>query len=323
MNGPCFLKLCWGALDLGFFTCDTNVDCVLDDTLNLGPCVSFGNCANDPTYLCPNAGGTCTGDDPTVDLGACVPPESTCIEGYECNVGPYAAPAVPIAELPAAADALVASIGAQVPTGQTPTGPALDGAIRQAREYAAAHADHTVVALLATDGLPTECEPLESDEVGAIARAGFEGTPSIRTFVIGVFGPEEAEAPRNLDVIAQAGGTEQAFIVDTSGDVGEQFLAALAAIRGSKLACEFRIPSPANGMTLDYGLVNVAFTENGATRQLFGVAGAGACGTDDGWYYDDPTMPTRIILCPSSCTAIQSGNGGSVEIELGCQTIVR
>jgi hypothetical protein len=232
-------------------------------------------------------------------------------------------PAVPIATLPDAAPALVASIDAQMPNGQTPTGPALSGAIEQARTYAGEHPDHAVVAVLATDGLPTRCEPLEIADISGVASAAVAGSPSVRTFVIGVFGPEDTGAPANLDAIAVGGGTDAAFIVDTSQNVSEQFLAALAEIRGTSLGCEFQIPAPTTGERLDYGLVNVDFTQGMTKTRLYKVSGVTACGADGGWYYDDEATPTRIILCPASCVTAEGATDASVEIQLGCKTDVR
>jgi hypothetical protein len=245
------------------------------------------------------------------------------LNGVECQTAPYADPAVAIATLPGAADALVASIDAQVPNGQTPTGPALSGAIEQASAWARANPDHKVVAVLATDGLPTQCTPLEIPQIRAIAAAGSSATPSISTFVIGVFGPEDVDAPANLNSIAAGGGTERAFIVDTSQNVSEQFLLALNQIRGKQLSCDFLIPAPADGRTLDYGFVNVDFTQGTSKTRLYKVADAAACGAGGGWYFDDPAMPTRIIVCPESCVLIENATQSSVEIQLGCKTDVR
>jgi hypothetical protein len=36
----------------------------------------------------------------------------------------------------------------------------------------------------------------------------------------------------------------------------------------------------------------------------------------DGWYYDDPANPTRIILCADACSA--AGNGSKIEAVIGC-----
>ena len=39
-----------------------------------------------------------------------------------------------------------------------------------------------------------------------------------------------------------------------------------------------------------------------------------------GWHYDNATMPTKIVLCPSTCTAVQADAGASIDIVLGCAT---
>ncbi len=331
-SGPCFLSFCWAyPTDAGLLPCTTNADC----GNQFGPCTALATCANDETILCRPAGSNC-GTDPQTNkvLGACTKlPKSTCEHTASCNVPTYATPDQPIAALPGASAALTASIDAKMPNGQTPTGPALSGAIQQASAWAKAHPDHRVITVLATDGLPTECTPANGDPidpVSATAAAGLAATPSIETFVIGVFGPDDvtAGAPGNLDKIATAGGNMKAFIVDTTKDVTAQFLAALDAIRGGKLDCAFQIPQPAAGETLAYGEVNVRVKTAATSGNLYYVASADLCDpTTGGWYYDnDPATgatPTQIIACPTSCTAFQAAKDASVEIALGCQTVVK
>ena len=56
------------------------------------------------------------------------------------------------------------------------------------------------------------------------------------------------------------------------------------------------------------------------------VTGEPACAGLDGWYYDAPTSPTKVILCPKSCEGAQSHGGTKlpkVEVLFGCTTIVR
>ena len=96
----------------------------------------------------------------------------------------------------------------------------------------------------------------------------------------------------------------------------------MKAIEGSSLlGCQYTIPTPSSG-TFDPLKVNVQFTPNGSTpTQLGHVANASACtASAGGWYYDNPTAPTQIILCDSSCGAINAGSGATVEVLLGCAT---
>src|SRR5450432_2228878 len=253
-TGPCFLKWCYqAAVQIGVVPCDTDQDCG-----NFGPCTTVAQCSKNTDYICVTTGVACDRNDPTLGTCTAIPP-SICEHTASCDIPTYATPDQPIAPLPGSATGLIASIDAKMPNGQTPTGPALSGAIQQASTWAKAHPDHRVIALLATDGLPTECTPTDINQVGAIAAQGVAATPSIDTFVIGVFGPDDVAlgAPGNLDTIARDGGTMSAFIVDTTQDVTAQFLAALDAIRGGKLDCAFQIPQPKNGGTLVYQEVNV------------------------------------------------------------------
>ena len=48
------------------------------------------------------------------------------------------------------------------------------------------------------------------------------------------------------------------------------------------------------------------------------VMNVGQCGPNGGWYYDNPTTPTMINLCPASCQKAQSDPGSKIEIVLGC-----
>ena len=329
-SGPCFLKSC--ASFQTIVPCDVAADCINTNTnQDFGPCAPLGQCAKNTDYVCRPQGSACGPDDTGIDLGNCVAlTESTCMNPESCEVTSYSTPDTTIAALPGAAAGLVASIDARMPSGSTPTGPALTGAIQQASAWAKAHPDHRVITLLATDGLPTQCTPTAIGSVAAIAQAGVVSTPSISTFVIGVFGPADVAngAPDNLNEIAQQGGTKAAFIVDTQKDVTAQFLSALDAIRGARLACEFLIPQPASSEMLDYGRVNVQFTAGTQKDYVYYVKTASACDTTTGgWYYDvDPAVstPTKIIACPTSCTAFQNAtSGSSVGIALGCSTVVK
>lgn len=330
-SGPCFLKLCYDSIPDGLFPCRTVADCPTVTGNKPRRCLPIAQCSNAPEYFCPNTGEACQSDAPGDDLGDCrAVTESFCLNATVCDVAQYAAPASAIASLPGAAAALVRSIDAKMPNGDTPTGPALGGALQQARTWATLHPDHRVVTVLATDGLPTQCTPNAIADVAALAKAGVGGTPSISTFVIGVFGPNDISggAPANLDAIAKQGGTNKAFIVDTQQDVTKQFQDALDAIRGARLACEYQIPPSTTGGTLNYGQVNVALSNGTQKTVIYYVKNGAACdASSGGWYYDvDPGAgtPTKIIACPTTCSAFQAApNGASVGIALGCDTIVK
>ncbi|MES1185613.1 MAG: hypothetical protein ABUL60_17505 [Myxococcales bacterium] len=314
--GPCFLKTCWNYPDIAL--CNSDADCG-----PYAPCQAFAFCASNDQFICDarDVGKSCgTDPDTKQPLGACT---SSCVATADCRPATYAAPAAAIAQLPGAKAGLIAAISAAMPEGLTPSGPALQGAIDQSGAWAKAHPDHQVVAVLATDGLPTLCEPVDIAGVAAVAAKGRTLDPAVSTFVIGVFGPDDTDAPANLDQIAKSGGTNKAFIVDTQGDVQKQFRDALNTIRASGLSCELAVPKPPDGQKLDYGRVNVSFDDGSGPTDLLGWPDASGCGAAGGWYYDvtpPAQTPTRIIACPTTCTAFQKTDMGSVQIKLGCET---
>jgi hypothetical protein len=239
-------------------------------------------------------------------------------EGNACAASAYAKPEVEIGPLATTAPLIRSSIASQQLQSGTPTTPALQGALDHARAWAsdASHGGHAVVVVFATDGEPTTCNSSISKARSAAA-AAVAATPSVRTFVIGLGNLT------NLNEIAAAGGTTSAFIVDTSGSVSADFLKALNAIRTQAVGCSYAIPAPPAGQTLDYGLVNVEYQRGGtgAATSFVEVPNATKCGTNaTAWYYDDNAAPTSIVLCPSTCAAVEADPAASVRIVLGCTT---
>jgi hypothetical protein len=255
------------------------------------------------------------------------------IAGYcdgrdHCEATTYATPDVEVAALPGAAMALVTSLTQHMPDGLTPTASALSGAIAHAQALARANRSHRVVVLLATDGFPSECMPTDIPGVSAIVAGGLASTPSISTFVIGVFAPaDQAQAQANLDAFAKAGGTKQAFVINVSQNVTQEFLAALNTIRNTALACQYKIPAPADGGAVDDSRVNVQLTSGaGQTVTISNVRTKTACDPKQGgWYYDaDPAagaVPQNISLCESTCGQLQADAAERVDVLLGCPTV--
>ncbi len=238
--------------------------------------------------------------------------------GDSCDAADYAKPDVEIAALPGVANALVASIDAHGPSTNTPTSAALQGTVDHAKAWAVAHPGHVVIGLFATDGEPSECD-VDMNNINKIASDGANGTPKVLTFVIGV-----GSSLAKLNGIAKAGGTNSAFIVDTSANVNQQFLDALNKIRGAALGCQYNIPLPKSG-TPDYGNVNVQYTPEGSSAPVTvpKVADKGQCpASGDAWYYDSVGKPTQILLCESTCKMLASKKA-SVNVLTGCSSIVK
>jgi hypothetical protein len=263
--------------------CTTNADCGV-----CGPCVVMG-------FF-----GVCQG-----------------VNNEGCDVAAYAKPEVAIAPLPGVAPSIVASMNAHSPSGGTPTSAALQGAIDHAKAWATQNADHVVVTVLATDGDPTNCDT-NLNNINAIAAAGANGVPKILTFVIGVGNSSAA-----LNGIANAGGTGQAYFVDSNQNATDEFLKAMNEIRGAALACSYLIPQPTMG-DLDFGNVNVQFVPAGGEPVIIpkvnSIAECPASGF--AWFYDNNTEPKQIVMCDATCETIKKDPDGEVSILIGCETIV-
>lgn len=251
----------------------------------------------------------------------CIPYINICFSnvGGSCATLDYATPAVPLV-LPPSVAPVIADIEAHQFSGGTPTRPAVEGALQYLSQWATDHPGRRPVLVLATDGDPTGCDPNTPADIAALAASALAGPHAIQTFVIGV-----GDSLLSLNLVAQAGGTNQAFLVDTAGDVAQAFGDALEQIRGAAAACVFGIPAQnAAGMSINPGLVNVSYTAAGASSSTLvmqtSMGDAQSCDAAGGWYYDDPLAPTRIELCAATCDALSRG---SIQVEFGCKTSVR
>ena len=242
-----------------------------------------------------------------------------CNAGFtdSCVITDYQNPQVGIAPLPGVASSIEGAINAVTADGNyTPTYPALAGAMLYAKSWAANHPDHITAIVLATDGLPSACNPNDLSTIAAKAEEGFSSTPSVRTFVLGIgdlVGLSQV-------ALAGSGGTQDVIPVSaTNPDLS--FLDALNRVRGG-LACTYGIPVPGNGAAVDPKLVNVEFTPDGGALEVIPRVTDADCAGQGGWFYDDPNAPTEIVLCPASCATVTSG-AGNLDVVLGCETIVR
>ncbi len=291
--------------------CLTNAECV-----NMGTCnIMFGcNAACNVDTDCGIYGPCMILGQARFCTGAATPKVS-------CDPADYGQPVVPIDVLPSNAQALVDAISSKSPDGSaTPTQPALTGALSYAHGWAVAHPDHLTNVLFATDGEPNDCTYDTPEGAADVAATAYNDNPSVSTFVLGL---------GQLDVlnqIAQKGGTQMAYIADSSS-VSDKLVDMFNQMRANG-ACQFQIPVPQSGQTLDYGRVNVSYTPMGASepQSVPYVKGKGGCDpTAGGWYYDtDPAQkdPTKILLCPATCDGVQLSTEG-VEVILGCKTIVK
>jgi len=320
-GGPCLNGVCRPRASAvsSLTACAVDADCPADTD---GCAPKLGRCSLDSSTLCFGIGESCG-----LFRGSCqeVVVTGPCGGIDSCEAAEYAKPAVAIDVLPRNAASLITTLQNETTIGRTPTAGALSGALQHAKAYGMSHPLHRVVAVLATDGLPTECEPLDAEGVGDLASAAFKDKPGTSTYVVGVFASGDTVARDNLNDWAAAGGTEKAFIVDPSQDVAAQFLDALDKIRSGSIACEYQLPKSESGVPLDFDRVNVALVEGSQTRNFLYVSSEARCSaTELGWYYDvDPSKgtPTKITVCPSGCETLKATDSGRVEVRVGCKTI--
>jgi hypothetical protein len=264
------------------------------------------------------------------------------------GAGPYPSSTdVPVAFVSSAQNtALAGRLGGQ-PMNSTPTQAALTGGYTELENFTPMSpltANGKKVLVLITDGAPSD-----GCSIGTSITSGYASNPCvtmaaaklmesgpkgpIETFVIGVGNFPSPLAftfdPSFLGYVAQAGGTGPAhcnpsensttsdlcyFEIDpsqatTASQLQMQFEAALNNIRGQVVSCTFPIQASGLG-AFDKTKVNV---EVGGSTILQDPTNA--------WTYDNPNMPTEIILHGAACTQAKGQITEKVSIVLGCVTM--
>lgn len=346
--GACSVpKLCMP--DVNVTSCDTSADCSGGDackTLSglcfpsqVGFCTLDADCAalGQPGDQCTPIGAcaidnvACLPGGPACPSGGACEGLGVCLDHTRCDDASYQAPETPMADLPGGAGTLLATIDARTPAGGTPTLPAVRGAVAFAKTWGDAHPTHKVVVVLATDGLPTLCDPsitvagtnaVAAKHVADAAAAG--AAEGLQTYVIGVFAPdEEAGATMNLDTIAAAGGTGSAYLIQTSEVVSEKFLEAFTKVREAAAHCTYAVTSP-DGSAVDFASATVTVARPGDTPfRIYERSSLAACDPSLGGFYPDPSGETakgtsKIVLCPATCDAVTAAPGTEVDISLPC-----
>ena len=273
-----------------------------------------------------------------------------------CNVADYQASEVEIAPVSQNVSKIEHSLDAHAPSTDTPTFPALQGAVNHCLNWKTSHPDDVIAVLLVTDGQPNGCGTIQ--EVESAATTAWNNGAGVRTFVLGVTSPGtscdiDSNPPNvaDLDAVALAGGTQKALVVDVTQNMPNQLISQLDMIRSQltktntttkvetrKDDCVYNLPVvklSTKTQVLDKDALNLDFTTSqGARGRLYRVNSLDACSKTDAlaWYYDDNGNPTQILLCPGTCRHLHltRGDGGldagpkttqEVDIALGCKSI--
>jgi hypothetical protein len=125
-------------------------------------------------------------------------------------------------------------------------------------------------------------------------------------------------------LIAQTGGVEGNLCTQNFVPVFQAM--ATEVVAQAQVPCVYDIPPDPGGQMIDPTKVNVEYKPDpGASAQpiLNVPEGEAGCGTTGGWYYDDAANPTTIILCDTTCDAVQAGSMPSVSVKFGCATQIK
>jgi hypothetical protein len=245
-----------------------------------------------------------------------------------CDPNAYNPPWVPgggtLNAIPAQADPLKTALdnNPSVSGQQTPMYGALDGSYQFALQQQMNEPGHKVIVTLAGDGIPSvnsDCRTVYGnttvETIGECANlaAQYFNDHGIETYAISITANVKAE----MDQVAAAGGTTEA--IDVSNDINA-LSQKMLQIRDAALGCEYLIPDDTEE-EFDPLKVNVNLTPGGGSTETIPQADDLAdCGTGEGWYYDDPVNPTKIILCPATCDRVQMDSMANIKIAFGCPT---
>jgi hypothetical protein len=244
-----------------------------------------------------------------------------------------ATPVVPIQAIGQAGPAIISSMNSNAPNplNFTPLQCGLQGMIDACKTYMQQSSGEKCVAVFVTDGNTTDpaylgCDTNTTDLLKIVSDGKAAG---VETFAIGMV----PTALTFLNQVAQAGGTNTA--IDVSGG-SAAFITALNGIRdkvtlktshqvtttttiSTPLPCEWTIPAPTDGTTFNKNQVNVRFTPQGGQATDFGYTDQASCANvQNGWYYDDPNNPTKVLLCDNTCTMVKAATGAEVDVGFGC-----
>lgn len=193
------------------------------------------------------------------------------------------------------------------------------------------------VLIIASDGEPNggDGEKLQIEQLAANQLS----SNKILTFSIGI-GPFPSSSFSGYDAafmsrIAVAGGTKATPTCNPNSTnladvchfqvtpgagatiVAQQLLDAMNKIRAVAAGCEYTLSPSAGGGAVDPDRVNVIFTNGGGAETLVPRDEV------NGWTYDDPTNPSKVILHGDMCKTVTNDTAGAVRVILGCKTVVQ
>jgi hypothetical protein len=127
-------------------------------------------------------------------------------------------------------------------------------------------------------------------------------------------------SPVHHALVEQTGGVSGDLCTQMFDPVFDEL--AMDVVTTAEIACDWPIPAPPAGQTLDRDKINVKFTQpDGAEVSLGRIPPGEECGDREGWRYDNDDAPTKVISCPASCQRFQA-SGGKVDVLFGCAVVL-
>ena len=239
-----------------------------------------------------------------------------------------------------------------VPAGGTLTRPALQGTIDYVNSIQTNFPDSKTVIVFITDGEPGfgyvpagsttvtalySCDDLSSSacvaasgtipscasaqaEVDAVASV-IQKAPakSIHLFGLGDL------SMSTMDEWAMVSANPAVALQGLSGaQVATTFKTALQNIRDASWSCSLKIPAPSSGGSIDYTRMNLKYISGDGMQQDIPRTRDGTSATCSlsnlGWYFDNVSAPTRMVLCPALCSSVNQDPAGKLNVAFGCNT---
>ena len=168
--------------------------------------------------------------------------------------------------------------------------------------------------------------------------------PGVKTFVVGVIGSNNPQGAAfdpmyKLSQLAVIGGTAPAgctpvsgtpagtdvqprgtychYDLSTSTSLAADLSGALTGIASGLLSCDYTIPAPPAGKTIDPKTTTLVFTD-GANGNSSLVLQNTAANCDKGWQFTDSTN-THIHICGVTCNALQQNSMSTLSLTFGCE----
>lgn len=132
-------------------------------------------------------------------------------------------------------------------------------------------------------------------------------------------GNTDSWEPVYADLVASTGGVSGDLCLQDFDPVFDEL--AQSVIASAELSCEWEIPEPPDGETLDPARVNIDFVTKDDMELIGNIESSDMCkDVEKAWYYDDPENPKKIMVCPTTCDWIRGFENAQIVLQFGCET---